>query len=98
MGPGAALFDFDNDGRLDIYLVNNGGPGGGAVNRLFRQEPDGRFRDVSAGSGLDIAGDGMGVAGGDGNNDGWPDVLVTPDGGTPPFLHHGNGPLPGPTP
>src|SRR5262245_37925193 len=39
VGSGAALFDFDNDGRLDIYLVQNGGPGSRSTNRLFRQGP-----------------------------------------------------------
>src|SRR5712692_2609318 len=53
IGSGAALFDYDNDGRLDIYLVQNGGPNG-AKNRLYHQEKDGRFTDASAGSGLDI--------------------------------------------
>jgi hypothetical protein len=91
IGSGAALFDFDNDGRLDIYLVQNGGPGSGATNRLFRQGPDGRFTDVSKGSGLDIAGYGMGVAVGDVNNDGWPDVLVTQYGGVRLFLNNGDG-------
>src|SRR5262245_58254264 len=61
VGSGAALFDFDNDGRLDILLLQNGGPNG-AANRLYRQLPDGRFQDVSAGSGLDFAGHNMGVA------------------------------------
>src|SRR5260221_161907 len=54
IGSGGAVFDFDGDGRLDLYLVNNAGPNG-AKNRLFHQEPDGTFRDVSAGSGLDVA-------------------------------------------
>src|SRR5438128_8602648 len=76
MGSGAALFDFDNDGRLDILLIQNGGPKGG-TNHLFRQGADGKFTNVSAGSGLDVAGYGMGVAIGDVNNDGWPDVLIT---------------------
>ena len=49
------------------------------------------FTDVSAGSGLDIAGYGMGVAIGDVNNDGWPDVLVTEFGGVRLFLNNGNG-------
>ena len=70
IGSGGALFDFDNDGRLDIYLVQNSGPGSRATNRLFRQGPDGHFTDVSQGSGLDVAGYGMGVAIGDVNNDG----------------------------
>ena len=46
IGSGAALFDFDSDGRLDIYLLNNGGPVG-ATNRLYQQTPDGTFEDVS---------------------------------------------------
>jgi enediyne biosynthesis protein E4 len=91
MGSGAAIFDFDNDGRPDIYLIQNGGPGSQARNRLFHQGADGRFTDVSKGSGLDIIGHGMGVAVGDVNNDGWPDVLVTEYGGIRLFLNNGNG-------
>ncbi len=90
MGSGAALFDYDGDGRLDLYLLQNGGPHG-ATNRLYHQEPDGRFRDVSAGSGLDVAGYGMGVAVGDVNNDGRPDVLITEYGRLRLFLNNGNG-------
>src|SRR3954464_13986984 len=51
LGSGAALLDFDNDGRFDLYFVQNGGPGSRANNRLFRQTEGGRFEDVSAGSG-----------------------------------------------
>jgi hypothetical protein len=90
MGSGAALFDFNGDGRLDVYLLNNGGPAG-AKNRLYRQEHDGRFTDVSAGSGLDYAGRCMGVAVGDVNNDGRPDVLVTEYQGVRLFLNLGDG-------
>jgi hypothetical protein len=90
MGSGAALFDFDNDGLLDIYLLQNGGPKG-AKNRLYRQTPGGTFKDVSAGSGLDVAGYHMGVAVGDVNNDGWPDVLVTGYQGIRLFLNNGDG-------
>src|SRR5437867_2520450 len=95
-GSGGALLDFDNDGRLDIYLVHNGGPNpeGGSPkskNRLFHQESDGRFRDVSAGSGLDVSGYGMGVAVGDLNNDGLPEVLLTEYGNTRLFRNLGGG-------
>ena len=90
VGSGAALFDADGDGKLDIYLLNNGGPRG-ARNRLFLQGKDGRFRDRSAGSGLDVAGHSMGVAVGDVNNDGAPDVLLTQYGGVKLFLNRGGG-------
>jgi hypothetical protein len=88
IGSGAALFDFDGDGRLDILLLQNAGPSSQATNRLYRQLQDGTFRDVSAGSGLDFAGHCMGVAIGDINNDGWPDVLITCYGGVRLFLNH----------
>src|SRR5438132_11731541 len=91
IGSGVAIFDFDNDGRLDLYFIQNGGPDSKATNRLYRQGSDGRFTDVSKGSGLDIIGHGMGVAIGDINNDGWPDVLVTEYCGIRLFLNNGNG-------
>src|ERR1700681_1722749 len=89
-GSGCAFLDFDGDGKLDGYLIHNGGPNG-AKNQLFHQEPDGTFRDVSAGSGLDVAGYGMGVAVADVNNDGRPDVLLTEYGATRLFLNQGGG-------
>jgi hypothetical protein len=91
MGSGAAFLDFDNDGRLDIYLVQNGGPNSTSRNQLFRQGPDGRFTNVSERSGLDVTGYGMGVAVGDVNNDGWPDVLITGYGGSRLFLNNHTG-------
>src|SRR5262245_44396157 len=91
MGSGAAIFDFDGDGQPDLYLLQNGGPDSSSKNRLFRQGPRGRFTDVSAGSGLDIAGYNMGVAIGDVNNDGRPDVLVAQYGGIRLFLNKGEG-------
>jgi hypothetical protein len=81
MGGGAALFDMDGDGDLDAYLVQSGNvtiPSEKASgNRLFRNRGDGRFEDVTSGSGADAAGYGMGVAAGDYDNDGDTDLYVT---------------------
>ncbi|MCH8152016.1 MAG: CRTAC1 family protein [Planctomycetes bacterium] len=83
MGSGAALFDYDGDGDLDIYLTNGArcfdrsDTSGDLVNRLYRQDPDGRFVDVTEASGLGDIGYGMGVAIGDIDNDGDADVYVT---------------------
>jgi enediyne biosynthesis protein E4 len=90
VGGGSALFDFDNDGLLDIYQINNGGPDG-AKNRLFRQTAEGQFEDVSEGSGLDVAGFGQGGAVGDVNNDGHRDVVVTEYDATRLFVNLRNG-------
>jgi hypothetical protein len=91
VGSGAAFFDFNNDGLLDILLLQNGGPKSKSTNCLFRQKQDGTFHDVSKGSGLDINGHNMGVAIGDVNNDGWPDVLITQYNGVKLFLNKGDG-------
>jgi enediyne biosynthesis protein E4 len=90
MGSGVALLDADNDGRLDILLLNNS-PGTGAQHALFLQQPDGTFRDASAGSGLDVAGHGMGVAVGDFDNDGRADVYISQYGGGRLFRNLGGG-------
>ena len=83
MSGGVALFDFDGDGWLDIYAVQGGPfpprdhpPFG---DRLFRNRGDGRFEDVTAASGLAAlpGGYGHGVAVGDYDNDGRPDLFVT---------------------
>lgn len=95
IGSGAALFDYDSDGDLDIYFVNGAwhGPRDGQQpplqNRLFEQQSDGTFVDVTAQSGLGDGGYGMGVAVGDIDNDGDPDVYVTNYG--PDALYRNNG-------
>src|SRR5690349_11936698 len=102
MGSGVALFDYDNDGRLDIFLVN-GAPlsdptpkgtipektGPKYWNRLFHQKSDETFEDVTEKAGLQGAGYGMGVAVGDYDNDGYEDLYVTAYGGNK--LYHNNG-------
>jgi enediyne biosynthesis protein E4 len=102
MGSGVALFDYDNDGRLDIFVVN-GAPlsdptpkgtipqkaGPKDWNRLYHQKSDGTFEDVTEKAGLQGVGYGMGVAVGDYDNDGFEDLYVTAYGGNK--LYHNNG-------
>ena len=90
---GVALFDYDNDGRLDILQVCHGRPGRfdeTAPVRLFHQEADGTFREV-ANTGLHAPGYGHGVAIGDYNNDGYPDVYITTYGRNALFRNNGDG-------
>jgi hypothetical protein len=82
MGPGCAFFDFDNDGWMDIYLVNSGPcdfyqPTKPLRNALYRNNRDGTFTDVTEAAGVAGGTFGMGVAVGDYDNDGWPDLFVT---------------------
>src|SRR5690349_22996446 len=81
-GPGVATFDYDNDGWPDIFLVNGtkleGFPEGkGPTNRLYRNNHDGTFTDVTAKAGLTLTGWGQGVCVGDYDNDGWEDLYIT---------------------
>jgi hypothetical protein len=95
-GSGLALVDYDGDGRLDIYLVtafelSDAGEKIPHRNALFRNEGDWTFRDVSAGSGLDVAAWGNGVCAGDYDNDGRLDLYVTSFGPNFLFRNDGNG-------
>src|SRR5690348_1315827 len=82
MGPGCAFLDFDNDGWMDLYLVNSGPcdfwrPKKPTRNALYKNNRDGTFTDVTEKAGVAGGTFGMGVAVGDFDNDGWPDMLVT---------------------
>ena len=84
MGSGVAVIDFDRDGRPDLFFVNGRpwpGQPGRATQALYRNRGDGTFEDVTAACGLDVELYGMGVAVGDFDNDGWPDLFVTAVGG-----------------
>jgi enediyne biosynthesis protein E4 len=105
MPGGVALLDYNNDGLLDIFVVNGGRITNPMTapdnfdrhdprywNRLYRQNKDGSFTDVTEQAGLANAGDGnygMGVAVGDYDNDGYPDIYVTSYGKN--ILYHNNG-------
>lgn len=102
MGSGTGLFDCDNDGRLDILLIN-GAPypdptppgtipekkGPQDWNRMYHQKKDGTFEDITEKAGLEGVGYGMGVAVADYDNDGYEDVYVTGYGSN--HLYHNNG-------
>ena len=83
IGHGAAFLDYDQDGRLDIFLVGN------KRCALFRNQGDGRFADVTERAGLTAEGMFFGVAVGDYDNDGFPDVYVSGYGKC--VLYHNTG-------
>jgi hypothetical protein len=71
-GLGAIFSDLDRDGNLDLYVANDGQP-----NRLYLNQGNGTFADISQAAGVDDRGSGMGVGAGDYNGDGWFDLVVT---------------------
>ena len=80
-GTGVAIFDYDNDGWPDIFIVNGTklefSSGQGPSNRLYRNNHDGTFTDVTVKAGLTSTGWGQGVCVGDYDNDGWEDLYIT---------------------
>jgi len=102
VGGGVAMFDYDNDGRMDLFFTNGAAlkdpmPKTDAPdkrdakywNRLYHQKADGAFEDVTETSGLKGNGFSMGVAAADYDNDGYKDLYVTGYGGN--YLYHNNG-------
>jgi hypothetical protein len=93
-GTGVAIFDYDNDGWPDIFIVNGTSlnappPGRAPTNHLYHNNHDGTFTDVTQKAGLTHTGWGQGVCVGDYDNDGWEDLYVTYYGKN--VLYHNNG-------
>ncbi|HEX2662340.1 MAG TPA: CRTAC1 family protein [Candidatus Acidoferrum sp.] len=95
-GAGCAFLDYDNDGWMDIYLVNSGkcdffNPEPALRNALYHNNRDGTFTDVTEKAGVAGGGYGMGIAVGDFDGDGWPDLYVTQYGRSILYRNNGNG-------
>jgi len=93
-GCGCAFIDYDNDGWIDIFMLCGrrlDGVPEGASNRLYHNNRDGTFTDVTEKAGLKSAGWAMGVCAGDYNNDGWEDLFVTYYGQNRLYRNNGDG-------
>jgi hypothetical protein len=96
MSGGVAVFDFDNDGLFDVYLVNSptvatAGDRRSARSELWRNQGDGTFVDVTDRAGVGYPGWGMGAVAADFDNDGWEDLYVTCYGPNKLYRNNGNG-------
>ena len=96
LGSGVALFDYDNDNDVDVYLINGTNLDSsdavpGAMNRLYRNDGTGRFVDVTKTSGVGHRGYGVGVCVGDYDNDGWLDMYVTNFSANVLYRNNGDG-------
>lgn len=96
VSAGIALFDYDGDGLIDIYFVNGAPlppqkPDPTITNVLYRNEGSGRYRDVTRAAGVGDTGFGLGVAVGDYNNDGFPDIYLNNFGPNVMYCNNGDG-------
>ncbi len=95
LGPGCAFLDYDRDGWLDVLLINGmnwpGHPGPPTTMRLYRNNGNGTFADVTKSAGLDVEVYGIGVTAGDYDNDGFEDIYITTYGQNRLFHNNGHG-------
>ena len=96
MAAGSIMFDYNNDGWLDLFFVNGGSfvdkqKAAGARHRLYRSNKDGTFTDVTSTSNIGVSSFGMGACSADYDNDNWPDLYITSVGGDKLYRNNGSG-------
>jgi len=88
LGPGACFLDYDNDGKIDVFVADNGAQGGMS---LYHNLGNGKFEDVTKRAGIDSKLHGVGCTAGDYDNDGWTDIAVGKNDGILLFHNEKNG-------
>jgi tetratricopeptide (TPR) repeat protein len=88
LGPGACFLDYDNDGKIDIFVADDGAQGGMS---LYHNLGNGKFEDVTKKAGIDPSLHGIGCTAGDYDNDGWTDIAVSRNDGVLLFHNEKNG-------
>src|SRR5579863_6766123 len=88
LGPGACFLDYDNDGKIDIFVADDGAQGGMS---LYHNLGNGKFEDVTRKAGIDSSLHGEGCTAGDYDNDGWTDIAVSRNDGVLLFHNEKNG-------
>jgi hypothetical protein len=96
MAGGSLFLDYNSDGWPDIFFVNGGSfvdkqKAAAARHRLYRNNKDGTFTDMTSASGIEVSGFGVGACSADYDNDGWADLYVTAVGGNKLYHNNGNG-------